>query len=175
MEFENSKTLENLKDAFMRESSAAVKYGFFAEQAKKDGYEEIFNVFSLFSENEKAHAKIWFKLFRGIGGTEDNLIDSAELEKFEKEKLYKEFAKTAKEEGFSDIATLFNNAAAVEGQHMEKFNCLFEKVKNGCFFSSDNEVAWKCGNCGHIHYGLEAPQKCPLCSHPQAFFSLSQE
>jgi rubrerythrin len=171
MTLENSKTYENLKDAFIREVSAAVKYEFFAEQAKTDGYEEIYNVFNLFAENEKAHAKVWFKLFRGIGGTEENLKESADLEKFEKDKLYAEFSKTAKSEGFTDIATLFDNAGSVEGQHMERFKCLYEKVKGGQFFCSENGEGFKCGNCGFIYKGDSAPEKCPLCSHPKSFFS----
>ena len=171
MELEKSKTMENLKDAFIRECSASVKYGFFAEQAKKDGYEEIYNVFNLFAENEKAHAKVWFKLFRGISGTEENLLESAKLEKFEKEELYSDFAKVAEKEGFPDIAVLFKNAGSVEGQHMERFNCLHEKVKSGEFFCSKNGDGFKCGNCGYIYQGECAPEKCPLCSHPKSFFS----
>ena len=171
MNFEKSKTMENLKDAFVRESCAAVKYEFFAEQAKTDGYEEIYNVFNLFAENEKAHAKVWFKLFRGIGGTEENLKESADLEKFEKEKLYAEFSNIAEEEGFPDIAILFDNAGSVEGEHMKRFKCLHEKVKNGEFFCSNNGEGFKCGNCGYIYKGECAPEKCPLCSHPKSFFS----
>lgn len=175
MKFENSKTIENLKDAFMRECSAAIKYGFFAEQAKQDGFEQIYNVFNQFAENEKAHAKVWFKLFRGIGATEDNLKDSAELELFEKNELYADFASVAEKEGFSDIAELFRGAAAIEGQHAERFNCLYNKVSNGEFFSSPNEVVWQCGNCGHTHKGLNPPEKCPVCSHPKAYFSIMPE
>lgn len=173
MDFENSKTKNNLMTAFLRESGATNEYYFYAEQAKTDGYEEIAKVFTLFSENEKAHSKVWFKLFHKIAGTEENLKDAADLENYERSVLYSEFAATAREEGFEDIAKLFDGVAAIERQHEEQYKTFYEKVKNGCVFESQKEVVWKCANCGHTHKGKTPPEKCPVCSHPKAFFSIS--
>ena len=125
MNFENSKTKDNLMTAFMRESGASNEYYFYAEQAKKDGYEDIAKTFSLFADNEKAHSKVWFKLFHGIAGTEDNLKDAADLENYERKVLYAEFAKTAREEGFEDIAKLFDGVAAIERQHEEQYRTFY--------------------------------------------------
>jgi rubrerythrin len=171
MEFDKSKTKENLRVAFERETGASAKYAFFAEQARADGYEQIFNIFNDFAKNEQAHAKIWYKRFHAIGGTEQNLIDSAEIENFEHSVFYTEFAKIAEEEGFSDIATLFEGVANVEKNHEKTFRALYEKVKNDTFFSGKSETVYKCTNCGHQLKGKSAPEKCPVCSHPQAFFN----
>ena len=170
-----SKTQENLHKAFLRESGAFNAYSFYAEQAKKDGYEEISKVFTQFAANEQAHAKVWFKLFHGISNTQDNLKDAAELENFERTVLYTDFAKIAREEGFEDIAALFDGVSAIERQHEEKYKQLLECVKNDKCFSSEEEVWWQCSNCGHRHKGLTAPEKCPVCSHPQAFFAVFSE
>ena len=170
MEFDKSKTKDNLREAFERETGASAKYVFFAEQARADGYEQIYNVFNVFAKNEQAHAKIWYKLFHAIGGTEQNLIDSAEIENFEHSELYAGFAKTAEEEGFSDIATLFEGVANVEKNHEKTFRTLYEKVKNNTFFEGKTETLYKCSNCGHKLKAKSAPEKCPVCSHPQSFF-----
>ncbi len=172
MDFKDSKTKDNLLKAYLRESGAYNEYTFYAQQAKKEGFEKIYNTFTQFADNEQAHAKIWFKLFHGISSTQDNLKDAADLENFEHTTLYAEFSKTAKEEGFLDIAELFDGVAKIEAQHEKEYRKLFEKVKNDCMFSDSQEVQWKCNNCGHIHKGKEAPQTCPVCSHPQAFFEV---
>jgi rubrerythrin len=174
MNFEQSKTKNNLMTAFLRESGAALEYGFYAEQAKTDGYQDIANVFNKFAGNERAHAKVWFKLFHSIADTEGNLKDSMDLEHYERSVLYSEFSKVAEEEGFSDIAKLFDGVSAIERQHEEVYKTLYEKVKNDQVFSSETEVWWQCLNCGHIHKGLEPTETCPVCSHPQAYFTLSQ-
>ena len=173
MKDKKSKTQENLQTAYLRESGAFNEYTFYAEQAKKDGYEQISKIFTQFAMNEQAHAKVWFKLFHGIAGTEDNLKDAADLENFERTVLYADFAKTAREEGFNDIAEIFDGVAAIERQHEEKYKQLLECVKNDKCFSSEKEVWWQCSNCGHRHKGLTAPEKCPVCSHPQAFFAVA--
>lgn len=170
-----SKTQENLMTAFLRESGAFNEYTFYAEQAKKDGFMEIHNTFKKFAQNEQAHAKVWFKLFHGISSTLDNLIDASELEHFERTVLYSDFAKTAREEGFNDIADIFDGVATVERQHEEEYKKLIEKVKNDKMFCSKKEETWKCLNCGHTHKGLTPPQTCPVCSHPQAYFTISCE
>ncbi len=173
MKLKDSKTYQNLMTAFLRESGAYNEYTFYAEQAKKDGYEEIYNVFTQFADNEQAHSKIWFKLFHGIAGTEENLKDAADLENYERSVLYAEFAKVAREEGYEDIAMLFDGVATIERQHEEEYKTLLQKVKNNTMFVEKQEVSWKCNNCGHIHKGKEPPEKCPICSHPKAFFSVS--
>ena len=170
MDFKDSKTKENLMKAYLRESGAYNEYTFYAEQAKKDGYEKVYNIFTQFADNEKAHAKIWFKLFHGISSTEDNLKDAEELEHFEHSTLYADFSKVAKEEGFLDIAELFDGVAKIEAEHEKKYKALYEKVKSDTMFTAKTQVEWKCNNCGHIEKGTSAPQKCPVCSHPQAFF-----
>ena len=175
MNFEQSRTKDNLMTAFLRESGAALEYGFYAEQAKVDGYQQISNTFNKFAENERAHAKVWFKLFHGIADTEENLKDSMDLENYERTKLYAEFAKVAEEEGFMDIKKLFDGVAAIERQHEQTYKMLFEKVQNDEVFSSENEVWWQCLNCGHLHKGLEPTETCPVCSHPKAYFTISQK
>ena len=157
--------------AFLRESGAYNEYTFYAEQAKKDGFEAIYNTFTQFADNEQAHSKIWFKLFHGISCTEDNLNDAADLENYERSVLYSEFAKVARQENYNDIADLFDGVAVIEKQHEEEYKRLAQKVKNDTMFTEKSEVDWMCNNCGHIHKGKTAPEKCPVCSHPQAFFS----
>ena len=175
MKDSKSKTQENLMTAFLRESGAFNEYTFYAQQAKKDGYEQIYNTFTQFAENEQAHAKVWFKLFHGISSTLDNLKDAADLEHFERTVLYSDFAKTAREEGFDDIADIFDGVATIERQHEEVYKQLLDKVKNDKIFTSEQPVTWKCLNCGHTHNGLTAPETCPVCSHPQAFFTIQPQ
>lgn len=170
MKAKSSKTQENLMTAFLRESGAFNEYTFYAQQAKKEGYEEIYNVFTQFAMNEQAHAKIWFKLFHGISNTQENLKDSADLENFERTVLYNDFAKVAREEGHEDIATLFEEVAQIEKQHEERYLCLLEQLKTNKFFVQPKAGEWQCLNCGKISKGTEPPEQCPVCSHPKGFF-----
>ncbi|MDO5810943.1 MAG: rubrerythrin family protein [Methanobrevibacter sp.] len=171
-DLKGTKTEENLKAALAGESQARVKYEFYASQAKKDGYVEIRDIFQESSDNEKEHAKIWFKLLNGgsVPDTLTNLADAAAGEHEEWTSMYKEFAETAREEGFDDIADLFDAAGATEKAHEDRYNALTDKIKAGKVFKKDEEIAWKCNNCGYIHYGKDAPEVCPLCDHPQAHF-----
>lgn len=175
MQLENTKTKENLMTAFLRESGAAEEYTFYAERAKQSGYEQIYNVLTKFADNERAHAKIWFKLFHGIDGTENNLIDAADLEKHERTVMYADFAKVAKEEGLVDVAVLFDEVGKIEKQHEQIYRALAQKVKNDTVFTGEVEQSWQCLNCGYIHKGLSAPLQCPVCSHPQAYFMVNKE
>lgn len=171
-DLKGTKTEENLRTALAGESQARVKYEFYASQAKKDGYVEIKEIFQESSDNEKEHAKVWFKLLNGgsVPDTETNLADAAAGEHEEWTVMYKEFAETAREEGLDDIAELFDAAAATEKAHEDRYNALSDKIKAGTVFKKDEEIAWKCNNCGYIHYGTDAPEVCPLCDHPQAHF-----
>ena len=171
MQFEKSNTKQNLMTAFLRESGAFNEYTFYAEQAKKEGYEEVYNIFTKFAENEQAHAKVWFKLWHGIAGTVDNLIDAMDLENYERKVLYSSFSKTAKEEGFNDIANIIDLVAKVEGRHAQTYKQLAEKIKGDKMFCQDKAVKWKCLNCGHELTDECAPEICPLCYHPKAFFT----
>ncbi len=175
MNFNESKTKENLMTAFLRESGATLEYGFYAEQAKKDGFEKIAQTFNVFASNERAHAKVWFKLFHAIADTQGNLKDAKDLENFERSVLYSGFAKTAREEGFTDVAEKLEGVAVIERQHEEEYKALLEQVKNDCVFQSDEEVWWQCLNCGHRHKGTTPPETCPVCDHPQAFFTIKSE
>ena len=175
MNFEESKTIKNLRSAFLAESGAMNEYEFFAIQARTDGYEEFARTLHKFALNEKAHAEIWFKLYHGIAGTKDNLESSADLENYERTVMYADFAATAREEGFEDIAKLFDGVAEIEGAHERQYKTFINRIKNGKVFESDEEVVWKCANCGHIHKGKTPPEKCPVCSHPKAFFSVSAQ
>ncbi len=172
MKFEESKTFKNLSTAYLREAGATLEYYFYAEQAKVDGYQQIANVLKTFGDNEMAHSKVWFKLFHNIADTEANLKDAKDLENYERTVLYAQFAKEAREEGFEDIANLFDGVSAIERAHEEVYKTLFEKVKNGCVFNAQEEVIWQCGNCGHRHKGKTPPETCPVCSHPKAYFSI---
>ena len=169
---EGSKTQKNLQTALAGESQARVKYEYYASQAKKDGYVQIKNIFQESSDNEKEHAKIWFKLLHGgrVPDTETNLLDAIAGEHEEWTSMYKGFAAEAREEGFDDIAELFDAAAAVEKEHEERYAALLENIKSDKVFKKDEEIAGKCNNCGYIHYGSEAPDVCPLCDHPIAHF-----
>ncbi len=172
MNIKDTQTQKNLMTAFLREAGAYSEYLFYAEQAKTEGYEKIYEVFTRFANNEKAHSLIWFKLFHGIGGTEENLKDAAELERFERSTMYAEFSKTAKAEGLDNVAELFDAVAAIEKRHEEVYKTLFLKVKNDEMFSEPEEVVWECLNCGHIHVGKQPPKQCPVCSHPVSFFCI---
>ena len=172
MELKGSRTEANLAAAFAGESQARNKYTFYASQAKKEGYEQISNFFTETANNEKEHAKIWFKLLHPIGSTEENLKDAAAGENYEWTEMYAEFAKVAREEGFTQIAAKFEMVGAIEKEHEERYLALMENIKQGKVFTRDGEQVWICRNCGHIHVGKNAPQICPVCDHPQAFFEL---
>ena len=177
MELKGSKTEANLMAAFAGESQARNKYTYFASKAKKEGYEQIAAIFLETAENEKEHAKMWFKLLNGgdISTTTENLKAAAEGENFEWTDMYAGFAKTAKEEGFDKIAYLFEEVAKIEKEHEERYKKLLENVEDGLVFSKDGDKIWKCRNCGHICIGKEAPAVCPVCNHPQAFFEIKAE
>ncbi len=174
MELKGSKTEKNLEAAFAGESQARNKYTYFASKARKEGYVQIANIFEETAANEKEHAKIWFKLLNGgeIGDTLSNLEAAAGGENYEYTDMYPTFAKEAREEGFTKIATLFEMVGAIEKHHEERYLALLENVKEGVVFSRDGEQIWKCSNCGHIVIGKKAPAICPVCAHPQAYFEL---
>ena len=169
-ELKGSKTEQNLLAAFAGESQARNKYTYFASKAKKDGYVQISKLFEETANNEKEHAKIWFKLLNGIGSTEDNLKAAAGGENYEWTEMYPEFAKTAREEGFNEIAELFTKVAAIEKAHEERYKKLLTNIEEGLVFSSEGDEIWECSNCGHIVIGKKAPELCPVCAHPQAYF-----
>ena len=173
MELKGSKTEANLQAAFAGESQARNKYTYFASKAKKDGYVQIAKIFEETAANEKEHAKIWFKLLDGIGSTAENLKDAATGENYEWTDMYKGFAETAKEEGFTHIAALFEGVAKIEKEHEERYLALLSNVENGEVFKKGDTVIWKCSNCGHIVVGTTAPQVCPVCAHPQAYFEVN--
>ncbi|MBR0229161.1 MAG: rubrerythrin family protein [Clostridia bacterium] len=175
MELKGSKTEQNLRDAFAGESQARNKYTYFASKAKKEGYVQISNLFLETADNEKEHAKIWFKLLGGIGTTAENLLAAAEGENFEWTDMYARFAKEAREEGFEDIAKLFEGVGAIEKEHEERYRKLLANVQGGLVFSKDGDMIWQCANCGHIVVGKQAPDVCPVCAHPQAYFQVKAE
>ncbi|MBE5760531.1 MAG: rubrerythrin family protein [Clostridiales bacterium] len=175
MEFKGSKTEQNLWTAFAGESQARNKYSYFASVAKKEGYVQIANIFEETSNNEKEHAKMWFKELKGIGNTMENLKSAAEGENYEWTDMYATFAKEAKEEGFDRLAVLFEMVANIEKEHEERYNKLLANIEAGVVFERDGVVAWKCNNCGHIHFGTKAPEMCPVCAHPKAYFELRAE
>lgn len=175
-DLKGSKTEANLMTAFAGESQARNKYTYYASKAKKEGYVQIANLFQETADNEKEHAKIWFKLLHdGIGDTLENLKDAAAGENYEWTEMYAEFAKVAKEEGFDHIAYLFEEVGKIEKQHEERYLALAANVKDGVVFEKDDVVVWKCANCGHIHVGRKAPEVCPVCSHPKAYFELEKK
>jgi len=176
-DLKGTKTEQNLMAAFAGEAQAHTKYQYYASRAKKDGYEQMAAIFSETAGNEKEHAKLWFKLLHG-GGVPDtmaNLLDAAAGENYEWTDMYAGFAKTAREEGFEEIAIIMEGVAAVEKEHEERYRKLAQNIKDGVVFLKDGEVAWKCRNCGHIHVGPDAPQICPVCAHPQAHFEVRAE
>ncbi len=173
MNLKGTKTEKNLMEAFAGESQARNKYTYFASKAKKDGFEQIARIFQETADNEKEHAKLWFKLLNdGIGSTEENLQAAADGENYEWTDMYAKFAKEAREEGFDHIAFLFEGVAKIEKEHEERYKKLLENVKGGLVFSRDNEQIWQCANCGHIVVGKAAPEVCPVCAHPKAYFQI---
>lgn len=172
MDFENSQTKKNLETAFAGESQAHTKYRYYASKAKKDGYVQISNIFAETAGNESEHAKLWFKYLHdgAVLDTLDNLRDAAAGENYEWTTMYDEFAKTAEEEGFAEIAAKFRGVAAVEKAHEERYNKLVERIESGEVFEREGVKVWKCLNCGHLHVGAEAPEVCPVCNHPKAYF-----
>ena len=177
MELKGSKTEQNLMTAFAGESQARNKYTFFASQAKKDGYEQIAAIFQETADNEKEHAKLWFKLLNGgaIGSTEENLKAAAAGENYEWTDMYDRMAKEAKEEGFDHIAFLFEEVGKIEKEHEARYKKLLENVQDGKVFEAGEIKIWKCRNCGHIVVGTKAPAVCPVCAHPQAYFEIKAE
>ena len=177
MELKGSKTEQNLMTAFAGESQARNKYTYFASKAKKDGYEQIAAIFEETANQEKEHAKMWFKELNGgeVPSTEDNLLAAAEGENYEWTDMYAEFAKVAEEEGFKALAAKFRGVAEIEKMHEERYRKLLENVKEGLVFSRDGDMIWQCRNCGHIVVGKKAPLVCPVCNHPQAYFELKKE
>ena len=171
MELKGSKTEQNLLAAFAGESQARNKYTYYASKAKKEGYNQIAAIFEETANNEKEHAKIWFKLLHdGMPDTMTNLEDAAAGENYEWTDMYKEFAEVAKEEGFDRIAYLFSEVAKIEKEHEERYVKLAENIKNNTVFAGEDEEVWICTNCGHIYVGKTAPKVCPVCEHPQAYF-----
>jgi rubrerythrin len=182
MDFASSKTKENLEFAFAGESQATNKYSYYAKCARSEGYQQIGNIFTETSGNERQHAKIWFKILHNDGSvngkmpdTLANLADAAAGENEEWTHMYKGFAETARAEGFEDIAILFDRVGEVEKQHEERYRKLIEDLEQGIVFKRDKLVAWKCLECGYVHFGTEPPEVCPACSHPQGYYELRCE
>ena len=175
-DLKGTKTEKNLMAAFSGESEARNKYTYYASKAKKDGYVQIAKIFEETASNEKEHAKIWFKLLKdGIGATDVNLADAAAGENYEWTEMYPTFAKEAREEGFDHIAYLFEEVAKIEKEHEERYKKLLANVEGGLVFSRDNDAIWQCSNCGHIVVGKKAPEVCPVCAHPKAYFEIKAE
>ena len=177
MDLKGSRTEANLMAAFAGESQARNKYTYYASKAKKDGYVQIRKIFEETADNEKEHAKIWFKLLHDgeMPATLDNLKDAAAGENYEWTDMYDKFAKEAKEEGFDHIAYLFEAVGKIEKEHEERYRKLIANMEGGLVFSKDGDVIWQCSNCGHIVVGKKAPEICPVCSHPQSYFQVKAE
>jgi rubrerythrin len=177
MELKGSKTEQNLLAAFAGESQARNKYTYFASKAKKDGYEQIAAIFEETANNEKEHAKMWFKELNGgeISSTIENLKDAADGENYEWTDMYDTFAKEAEEEGFKELAVKFRQVAAIEKHHEERYRKLLKNIEDEVVFSRDEDKIWICRNCGHVVIGKKAPGVCPVCSHPQSFFELKAD
>jgi rubrerythrin len=177
MELKGSRTEANLNAAFAGESMARNKYTYYASAAKKAGYEQIAAIFEETAGNEKEHAKMWFKHLHGgaVPDTETNLADAAAGEHYEWTEMYAEFAKVAREEGFTKIATDFEGVLKIEKEHEERYQKLLQNVKDAKVFEKTDIVVWQCGNCGHLHIGTAAPKVCPVCAHPQAYFFVRKE
>ena len=173
--YAGTQTEKNLMAAFAGESEARNKYTYFASKAKKEGYEQISALFLKTADNEKEHAKLWFKELGGIGNTAENLLSAAEGENYEWTDMYATFAKEAREEGFDHIANLFEGVAKIEKEHEERYLKLLENVEGGLVFSREGDMIWQCSNCGHIVIGKQAPEVCPVCAHPQAYFEIKAE
>ncbi|MDD4036504.1 MAG: ferritin family protein [Bacilli bacterium] len=177
MELKGSQTEQNLLTAFAGESQARNRYNYFASKARKDGFEQIANIFDETAGNEKEHAKLWFKALHGgeVPDTKQNLFEAAEGEHEEWSKMYAEFAIIAKQEGFDELADTFEEVAAIEKTHEERYRKLLQNVVEGKVFAKDTQVKWQCGNCGHEYVGDKALDKCPVCDHPQSFFAIKNE
>ena len=177
MELKGSKTENNLMAAFAGESQARNKYTYYASKARKEGLEQIASIFEETANNEKEHAKLWFKLLHGgdVPQTAENLVDAASGEHYEWTDMYAKFAEEAKAEGFQKIAYLFESVGKIEKEHEERYKKLSQNISDNKVFKKDGKVMWICSNCGHIHEGTEAPAKCPVCDHPQAFFEVRAE
>ncbi|MDD6354744.1 MAG: rubrerythrin family protein [Oscillospiraceae bacterium] len=173
--YSGTKTEKNLEAAFSGESQARNKYTYFASVAKKQGFEQIADLFLKTANNEKEHAKMWFKELNGIGDTADNLKAAAEGENYEWTDMYDEFAKTAEEEGFTELAHKFRLVAAIEKHHEERYRALLKNIEAAEVFEKSEVKVWECRNCGHIVVGTSAPEVCPTCNHPQSFFEISAE
>ena len=172
MELKGSRTEKNLEIAFAGESMARNKYNYFASVAKKEGYEQVAAIFEATASNEKEHAKLWAKALGYIGNTVQNLKAAAEGENYEWTSMYKEFAEVAKEEGFLEIAARMQGVAKVEKAHEERYLALLNNIESGKVFAREEQVTWECRNCGHRHVGKNAPELCPVCAHPKAYFEL---
>lgn len=174
MELKGSKTEKNLMEAFAGESQARNKYTYYASRAKKDGYEQIAAIFEETANNEKEHAKMWFKALHGgaVADTLTNLEDAANGENYEWTDMYAKFAKEAEEEGFGEIARQFKAVADIEKRHEERYLTLLKNIKENTVFEKGEQQFWICRNCGHVHYGYEAPEVCPTCAHPKAYFEI---
>ena len=172
-----TQTEKNLLEAFAGESMARNKYSYYASKAKKDGYVQMAKIFEETANNEKEHAKIWFKLLHGgsVPSTMDNLLDAAQGENYEWTDMYAKFAEDARAEGFDRIAELFEGVAKIEKEHEERYRRLLANIEEGIVFSRDGDMVWVCSNCGHVHFGQKAPEVCPVCDHPQAYFELRPE
>jgi len=175
MELKGSKTEKNLMEAFAGESQARNKYTYFASVAKKEGYEQIAEIFLKTAENEKEHAKLWFKALGELGDTAANLAAAAAGENYEWTDMYDRFAKDAEEEGFTELAYQFRAVAAIEKSHEERYRALLNNVEMQAVFAKSEETMWECRNCGHLVIGKKAPQLCPVCKHPQSFFEVRKE
>lgn len=173
--YEGTQTEKNLQTAFAGESEARNKYTFFASVAKKEGFEQISSLFLDTANNEKEHAKMWFKELNGIGDTAENLVAAAEGENYEWTDMYDGFAKTAEEEGFPELAAKFRLVAAIEKRHEERYRALLKNVETNAVFEKSEVKVWECRNCGHIVVGTKAPDVCPTCAHPQSFFEICAE
>ena len=171
-ELKGTQTEKNLWYAFAGESQARNKYSYFASAAKKEGYEQIAAIFNETADNEKEHAKLWFKHLKGIGNTMANLAAAAAGENEEWTSMYKEFAEVADKEGFPELAKQFRGVAAIEKTHEERYRKLLANIENNEVFAKDSEIVWKCRNCGHLHFGKNAPEICPVCSHEKAHFEV---
>ena len=173
-DLKGTKTEKNLMEAFAGESQARNKYTYFASKAKKEGYEQIASIFEETANNEKEHAKMWFKLLNGgeVGDTISNLKAAASGENYEWTSMYEEFAKEAEEEGFNDVARMFRGVAAIEKHHEERYLKLLKNIENEEVFNKEESTVWICRNCGHVHVGKKAPEICPVCSHPKSYFEV---
>lgn len=175
MELKGSRTEKNLMEAFAGESQARNKYTYFASVAKKEGYEQISAIFQHTADNEKEHAKMWFKALNGIGSTAENLLHAAEGENYEWTDMYAEFAKVAEEEGFTDLAAKFRMVGEIEKAHEERYRALLNNIEMQKVFEKSEETMWECRNCGHIVIGKKAPEVCPVCAHPRSYFEVRKE